>query len=109
VLLDCPATAIGQLVDWVLKESGIGRARLHRHGKESDPLIVLIVLTAAAAERFGRPERLEDRRDLRLAEDHPVVRQLAKTSWKLTQRGFGPWPRIFGCAPPCRAHHRTTA
>ncbi|MGW9030048.1 telomere-associated protein Tap [Streptomyces sp. NPDC055722] len=91
-LLDCPATTIGQLVEWVLKESGIGQARLHRHGKDSDPLIVL---TTSATARFGLPERLEDRRGLRLAEDHPVVRQLAKAKWKLTQRGFGPWPRIY--------------
>nr|WP_079161039.1 helix-turn-helix domain-containing protein [Streptomyces fodineus] len=99
VLLDCPATTIGQLVDWVLKESGIGQARLHRHGKESDPLIVL---TPSAAARFGLPERLEDRRGLRLAEDHPVVKQLAKARWKLTQRGFGPWPRIYRPAETSR-------
>jgi len=92
VLLDCPATTVAQLVEWTLGESGIGQARLHRHGKDSDPLIVL---TQSAAVRLGLPERLEDRRDLRLAEDHPVVRQLAKAKWKLTQRGFGPWPRIY--------------
>ncbi|WP_238431846.1 telomere-associated protein Tap [Streptomyces cavernae] len=92
VLLDCPASTIPQLVDWVLKESGIGAARLHRHGKDSDPLIVL---TESAAARFGLPAHLEDRRGLRLAEDHPVVKQVAKAKWKLTQRGFGPWPRIY--------------
>ncbi|WP_369394891.1 helix-turn-helix domain-containing protein [Streptomyces sp. CG1] len=92
VLLECPATTMVQLVEWVLKESGIGQARLHRHGKDSDPLIVL---TASAAARFGLPERLQDRRGLRLAQDHPVIKQLAKSKWKLTQRGFGPWPRIY--------------
>ncbi|WP_405593820.1 helix-turn-helix domain-containing protein [Streptomyces sp. NBC_01410] len=92
VLLECPAATIPQLVDWVLKESGIGQPKLHRHGKDSDPLMVL---TAAAAERFGLPEQLQDRRGLRLAEDHPVIKQLAKAKWKLTQRGFGPWPRIY--------------
>lgn len=38
-----------------MKESGIGAGKLHRHGKDSDPLIVP---TAAAAVRLGLPERL---------------------------------------------------
>lgn len=42
--------------------------------------------TAAAAERFRLPERLETARGLRLAEDHPVVKQLAQSSCQLTQR-----------------------
>ncbi|MGP4004848.1 helix-turn-helix domain-containing protein, partial [Streptomyces sp. 8N706] len=73
ILLQCPATTIPQLVEWTLKESGIGAARLHRNGKDSDPLIVL---TASAAVKLGLPERLEGfeaRRSLRLEEDHPVV------------------------------------
>lgn len=95
VLLDCAAATLPQLVDWTLKESGIGAPRLHRNGKDSDPLIVL---TAAAAVRFGLPERLEGHealRNLRLPEDHPVVKQITKAKWKLTQRGFGPWARIY--------------
>ncbi|MDW4911308.1 helix-turn-helix transcriptional regulator [Streptomyces sp. ADMS] len=95
VLLECAATTIPQLVDWTLKESGIGAPRLNKNGKDSDPLIVL---TAAAAVRFGLPERLEGheaRRNLRLPEDHPVVKQITKAKWKLTQRGFGPWARIY--------------
>ncbi|MGW7365709.1 telomere-associated protein Tap [Streptomyces sp. NPDC054841] len=95
VVLQCPAATIPQLVEWTLKESGIGAARLHRNGKDSDPLIVL---TEAAALRFGLPARLEGfeaRRSLRLPEDHPVVKQIARAKWKLTQRGFGPWARIY--------------
>lgn len=95
VVLDCPATTVVELVEWTLKESGLGAPRLNRNGKDSDPLIVL---TASAAVKLGLPERLEgheERRSLRLAEDHPVVKQVAKAKWQLTQRGFGPWARIY--------------
>ncbi|MFI1652360.1 telomere-associated protein Tap [Streptomyces avidinii] len=95
IVLDCPATTVAQLAEWTLKESGLGAARLNRSGKDADPLVVL---TAAAAVRFGLPERLEGpeaRRSLRLPDDHPVVRQVARAKWKLTQRGFGPWARLY--------------
>ncbi|MDK0524872.1 helix-turn-helix domain-containing protein [Streptomyces sp. ML-6] len=95
IVLDCPATTVPELVEWTLRESGLGAPRLHRYGKDSDPLIVL---TAAAAVKLGLPERLEgheQRRSLRLPEDHPVVKQVTKARWQLTQRGFGPWARIY--------------
>ncbi|MEH0517386.1 helix-turn-helix domain-containing protein [Streptomyces sp. B21-079] len=95
LVLDCPATTVVELVEWTLRESGLGAPRLNRYGKDSDPLIVL---TAAAAVRLGLPERLEgheQRRSLRLPEDHPVVKQVVKAKWRLTQRGFGPWARIY--------------
>ncbi|MFF3941683.1 telomere-associated protein Tap [Streptomyces phaeofaciens] len=95
IVLDCPARTVPELVEWTMRESGLGAPRLHRNGKDSDPLIVL---TAAAAVRLGLPERLEgheQRRSLRLPADHPVVKQVAKAKWQLTQRGFGPWARIY--------------
>ncbi|MET7853910.1 helix-turn-helix domain-containing protein [Streptomyces avermitilis] len=95
IVLDCPATTVPELVEWTLRESGLGAPKLNRYGKDSDPLIVL---TAAAAVKLGLPERLEgheQRRSLRLPEDHPVVKQVVKAKWRLTQRGFGPWARIY--------------
>ncbi|MFJ6650824.1 telomere-associated protein Tap [Streptomyces sp. NPDC091290] len=95
IVLDCPATTVVELVEWTLRESGLGAPRLNRYGKDSDPLIVL---TAAAAVKLGLPERLEgheQRRSLRLPGDHAVVKQVVKAKWRLTQRGFGPWARIY--------------
>ncbi|AZS76020.1 transcriptional regulator [Streptomyces lydicus] len=92
LVLDCPAKTVPALVDWTLSEGQLGASRLHPSGKDADPLIVL---TDAAAERLGLPERLEDRRGLRLPEDHKVVKQLARAKWQLTKRGFGPWARIY--------------
>ncbi|AOR36803.1 transcriptional regulator [Streptomyces fodineus] len=95
IVLDCPARTVAELVEWTLAASGLGAPRLHRYGKDCDPLIVL---TAAAAVKLGLPERLEgpeQRRLLRLPADHPVVKQVTKAKWKLTQRGFGPWARIY--------------
>ncbi|MFD9818497.1 telomere-associated protein Tap [Streptomyces violascens] len=92
LILDCPAKDIVSLVEWALDEARLGAERLHRSGKDADPLVVL---TAAAAERLGLPALLEDRRGLRLAEDHPAVRQITRAKWKLTRRGFGPWARVY--------------
>ncbi|MEU3889114.1 helix-turn-helix domain-containing protein [Streptomyces sp. NPDC029041] len=95
LVLECPATSVPDLMEWTLRESGVGAPRLHRSGKDSDPLVVL---TPAAAVRLGLPERLEgreQRRSLRLPHDHPVVVQVTKAGWQLTQRGFGPWARIY--------------
>ncbi|MFC9227760.1 telomere-associated protein Tap [Streptomyces decoyicus] len=92
LVLDCPAKTFPALVDWALSEAKLGAPRLNRNGKDADPLIVL---TDTAAERLGLPAVLEDRRGLRLAEDHKVVKQLAKAKWRLTKRGFGPWARVY--------------
>ncbi|WP_332880934.1 helix-turn-helix domain-containing protein [Streptomyces sp. NBC_00564] len=92
LVLDCLATDVPSLVEWTLAEAALGAPRLHRNGKDADPLIVL---TAEAAARLGLPAVLEDRRGLRLPEDHPVVRQITRAKWQLTRRGFGPWARIY--------------
>ena len=92
LVLDCPAKTFPALVEWALHEAKLGAPRLNRNGKDADPLIVI---TDEAAERLGLPAALEDRRGLRLPDDHKVIKQLTKAKWKLTKRGFGPWPRIY--------------
>jgi Helix-turn-helix len=94
--LHCPATTIPQLVQWTLTDSGLGAARLNRNGKDADPLVIL---TTAAAERLGLPASLMDseetKRSQRLPDDHKVIKQIAGAKWQLTQRGFGPWARVW--------------
>lgn len=96
---ECPATDVVSLVEWVLGETALGGARLHRHGTDADPLVVL---TASGAQRLGLPDRVPDvpsadggPRLPRLPDDHPVLRALEKAGWRLTRRGFGPWARIY--------------
>ncbi|MFF7081319.1 telomere-associated protein Tap [Streptomyces lavendulae] len=98
VLLPHPTSDLPALITWALGPDADLRApRLHRNGKDGDPLLVL---TAPAAERLGLPLTLEDRRALRLPDSHPVIKQLTKAKWQLTRRGFGPWPRIYRPASP---------
>ncbi|MCX5409920.1 helix-turn-helix domain-containing protein (plasmid) [Streptomyces sp. NBC_00335] len=93
-----PPTTLPALVEWALTPAADLRSpRLHRNGKDGDPLLVL---TPAATEALGLPLVLEDRRGLRLPDDHPVIKQLTKAKWQLTRRGFGPWPRIYRPATP---------
>lgn len=93
-----PPTTLPALIEWALTPAaGLRSPRLHRNGKDGDPLLVL---TAAATEALGLPLVLEDRRGLRLPDDHPVIKQLTKSKWQLTRRGFGPWPRIYRPATP---------
>ncbi|MGY4966596.1 telomere-associated protein Tap [Streptomyces sp. 900105245] len=94
LVLDVPAKTIPALVDWTLAEGRLGQARLHRNGRDADPILVL---TAAALERFGLPAALseEERNASRLPAGHKVVKQIERAGLQMTQRGFGPWARIF--------------
>ncbi|MCB5170395.1 helix-turn-helix transcriptional regulator [Streptomyces bambusae] len=93
LLLDCPAHDLPSLISWALSpEADLGSPRLHRYGKDSDPLLVL---TAEATEALGLPLVLDDRRALRLPDNHPAIKALTRAKWQLTRRGFGPWPRIY--------------
>ncbi|MFI6014073.1 hypothetical protein ACIBAG_35615 [Streptomyces sp. NPDC051243] len=57
LVLDVPAKSIPALVDWTLTEAKLGQARLHRNGRDADPILVL---TASALERYGLPAALSD-------------------------------------------------
>ncbi|MCX4545852.1 helix-turn-helix transcriptional regulator [Streptomyces sp. NBC_01565] len=97
LVLDHPTT-LPALIAWALgPDADLRSPRLHRNGKDGDPLLVL---TADATEALGLPLVLEDRRALRLPDNHPALKQLAKGKWQLTRRGFGPWPRIYRPATP---------
>ncbi|MEE1736405.1 helix-turn-helix transcriptional regulator [Streptomyces sp. BE147] len=94
LVLDVPAKSLPSLVDWTLKEARLGQPKLSGPGRPADPLIVL---TAAACERYGLPVTLteEERHAGRIPEGHKVIKQLTRADWKLTKRGFGPWARIY--------------
>ncbi|WDI23354.1 helix-turn-helix transcriptional regulator (plasmid) [Streptomyces enissocaesilis] len=94
LVLDVPAKTLPALVDWTVEEARLGQARLHRHGKDADPVLVL---TAAALERYGLPAELspEERRAGRLAAGHKVLKQIARAGQQLTQRGLGAWARVY--------------
>ncbi|MFB7076463.1 telomere-associated protein Tap [Streptomyces sp. NPDC056308] len=94
LVLDVPAKTIPALVDWTLAEARLGQARLHHNGRDADPILVL---TPAALERYGLPAALSDqeRRASRLPDSHKVVKQIAKAGLQLTQRGLGPWARVY--------------
>ncbi|MHB6912726.1 telomere-associated protein Tap [Streptomyces sp. DB-54] len=94
LVLEVPAKSLPSLIEWTLAEARLGQARLHRNGRDADPVIVL---TPAALERYGLPAALseEERRAGRLPDGHKAVKQLTKANWQLTQRGLGPWARIY--------------
>ncbi|MEU6935655.1 helix-turn-helix transcriptional regulator [Streptomyces rubiginosohelvolus] len=94
LLLDVPARSLPALVEWALAEARVGAEKLHASGKDADPLLVL---TAAACERYGLPAALSDaeRSAGRLPEGHKAIKLLERAGWKLTRRGLGPWARIY--------------
>ncbi|MFD8483622.1 telomere-associated protein Tap [Kitasatospora sp. NPDC059673] len=85
------------LVEWALG-AGLGSPRLHRHGKDGDPLVVLT--DAALAELGLPPMGRDEKKDFvqrlgQLPKTHKAVKALEKAGWLLTQRGLGPWARIY--------------
>ncbi|MFJ4732538.1 telomere-associated protein Tap [Streptomyces sp. NPDC088770] len=89
------------LLRWAL-DSGLRRDSLSPHDKPGDPLLVL---TAAASTALGLPAELDDRAALRLPGTHPALVRLTQAGFKLTHRGFGPWPRAY--LPPVNNKRRS--
>ncbi|MFD5898575.1 hypothetical protein [Streptomyces sp. NPDC060366] len=89
LVLDVPAKSIPALVDWTLTEARLGQARLHRNGRDADPILAL---TEAALERYGLPAALpeEERHAGRFPSGHKVVKQIDRAGLRMSQRGLGP-------------------
>ncbi|MFB7763665.1 telomere-associated protein Tap [Streptomyces xiamenensis] len=85
----CPAATLPDLVEWTLANARLGAPKLSPSGRDSDPLLVL---THQATVQLGLPLTVER---ARLADDHPVIKEISKAKWKLTQRGLGPWARLY--------------
>ncbi|MET8630489.1 transcriptional regulator [Kitasatospora sp. NPDC004669] len=88
---------VADVAQWAL-EVKLGSPRLHRHGKDGDALVVLT--DAALAELglppMGRDEKKEFVQRLgQLPKTHKAVKQIEKAGWLLTQRGLGPWARVY--------------
>ncbi|MFJ6623522.1 telomere-associated protein Tap [Kitasatospora sp. NPDC091335] len=89
--------SLADVVEWAL-EAKLGSPRLHRHGKDGD---ALVVLTDAALAELGLPPLGRDEKKEfvprlgRLPKNHKTVKALEKAGWLLTQRGLGPWARIY--------------
>ncbi|MEV7189685.1 helix-turn-helix domain-containing protein [Kitasatospora sp. NPDC093102] len=88
---------LADVVEWAL-ETKLGAPRLHRHGKDGD---ALVVLTDAALAELGLPPMGRDeKKDFvqrlgQLPKTHKAVKQIEKAGWLLTQRGLGPWARVY--------------
>nr|WP_206313411.1 transcriptional regulator [Streptomyces coryli] len=77
--------------DWALA-ARIGAERISELGEDFGPVLIL---TAAATERLGLPVELEDRRNLRLAKEHPAAEALAAAGWSASRAGLAPWTHLF--------------
>ncbi|GLW58083.1 telomere-associated protein Tap [Kitasatospora phosalacinea] len=89
-------TLVG-LVEWAI-EAGLGGARLHRFGKDSDPVLVLTdrVLAAVGLPAAGEDEKKDFVSRLgRLPKTHKAVKAIERAGWQLTQRGLGRWARVY--------------
>ncbi|MGN5377703.1 telomere-associated protein Tap [Streptomyces lasalocidi] len=114
LVLDVPAASLPDLVEWTLTGARLGQPRLHRSGKDADPLVVL---TESACVRYGLPPKLSDeerlaRPDPRHAQGGPAAAQgrLAAHPARIRPLGLGlpprrgqPTPHVHFCLPSWHA------
>ncbi|MFE4496065.1 telomere-associated protein Tap [Streptomyces niveus] len=84
-------TDLGTAAGWALAY-GLGAPKLNTVGEDTGPLLVL---TESAVEFLGLPPRLDDRKRLRLADDHPSIKALTESGWELSRAGLGPWSFLY--------------
>ncbi|MFJ3673633.1 telomere-associated protein Tap [Streptomyces sp. NPDC090106] len=90
---DVPAdvTDLATAAEWALAY-GLGAPGLSRYDEPSGPLLVL---DGSAVEALGLPLQLDDRRNLRVTEDHPAVKAVDAAGWTLSRAGLGAWSFLF--------------
>lgn len=91
--IDIPADVVdlATAAEWALSY-GIGTPRLSQVGEDTGPLLVL---TESAAGALGLPDRLDDRKRLRVPDDHPAIQAATEAGWRLSRAGLGAWSFLF--------------
>ncbi|MFC9016306.1 telomere-associated protein Tap [Streptomyces albidoflavus] len=84
-------TDLSSAAEWALA-SKFGAPALSQYGEDVGPLLVL---TESAVEALGLPTGMDDRKRLRVPDDHPAVKELDEAGWTLSRAGLGPWTFLF--------------
>ncbi|MFD4020612.1 telomere-associated protein Tap [Streptomyces sindenensis] len=91
--IDVPAevTDLPAAASWALAY-GLGARPLSEVGEDFGPLLVL---TESATDFLGLPGRLDDRKRLRISDDHPAVKALDEAGWSMSRAGLNAWTFLY--------------
>ncbi|MEU6467443.1 transcriptional regulator [Streptomyces sp. NPDC046976] len=91
--VDVPADVVdlATAAEWAIAY-GLGAGPLSQYGEDAG---ALLVLTEGAGEALGLPARLDDRKRLRVPDDHPAVKAVEEGGWKLSRAGLSPWSFLY--------------
>ncbi|WP_424217801.1 telomere-associated protein Tap (plasmid) [Streptomyces sp. BI20] len=78
------------LLRWAVDITRLGMVRLHEHGRDFGPLLVL---SDRALTHYDLPFDLAE--DGLVPADHRVHVQLAQEAWQVSRRGLGAWSRLY--------------